>query len=121
MQQLIQSIWRGFTWLGEMLGGWLSALWAAFVGIVEFFAAWVASFFANLALLVVEGLFALVLGALRLLPAMPEAPEVGALTGLEVANRYFPLGEVMALGGVWAAVFSAVGLYKLAKFVRGAG
>ena len=121
MQQLINTVWRGLQWLGFNIGQWLSNLWSGFLEVASFFASWISSFFINLVSLVVEGVFALVLWAVELLPMMPEAPIGGGVSMLVQANRYIALGEILTFTALWATIFGALGLYKLVKLVRGGG
>jgi hypothetical protein len=99
------------------------ALWGALASAFSAVVAWIAGALAW----VVGGVVTVVLGALTFLVALlPAAPSpdhssVGALEQLATVNQYVPVVEALGLLGVWAALFGGVGLYKLVKFLRGAG
>lgn len=101
----------------------LGALWSALAGVVTAVSAWLVGVLAW----VVGGIVAVVLGALTvlvgLLPAAPApgSQDLGALEQLAVANQYVPVSEGLAMLAVWSALFAGVGVYKLLKFIRGAG
>jgi hypothetical protein len=101
----------------------VGALWGALAGAVSAVVAWIGGALAW----VVGGVVTVVLGVLTflvgLLPAAPtpDHSSVGALEQLATVNQYVPVVEALGLLAVWAALFGGVGLFKLAKFIRGAG
>lgn len=115
------QLWSAFT---QWLGGTLQSLWSGFVSMVEFFSAWAISFFVNLldtliggtleALTVIVSWFPLLEGELA-------APTITVPDWIATANRYVPIVEGVGFGATWSAVFGAIFVYKLAKFVRGGG
>ncbi|TDE84657.1 hypothetical protein [Deinococcus sp. S9] len=73
--------------------------------------------------LVVDAFFWIIIFAAHILPDVPDLPGSGSFDTnlLAVANYFFPVAEFLQGLTFIAAVYAGVGLYKLAKFIRGGG
>lgn len=127
MQAIVQTIlnsWLRFfdflRFLWNVFVTWINYIWASFMLVLDALLSALASVLV-FALQAVTDVLLFIIGlALAILPNMPEKMSIGSID-LGGANRYLPISETVALAGVWAVIFGGIGLYKLAKFVRGAG
>lgn len=123
VQTIVTSFIRFFDFLRYLwmvFVGWINFAWSSSMAVLDALLAASLEIFLFGIRAVTDVLLFIFTIAVALLPTMPDVPQVGSLS-LGGANRYVPITEVLALAGVWATIFGAIGAYKLAKFVRGAG
>lgn len=123
MGAIVQTIGNGFRAVGSWLEGLLLAGWNAVLLLLDAILAVVVGLIGVVGTVIV-GLFSLLLTAvLALIPSLPEADTAaaGGVSALAAANQYVPLAESLALLPVVATVVGGIGIYKLAKFIRGGG
>lgn len=61
---------------------------------------------------------------LGFIPELPQPDTSSIDTGMNaiaMANQFVPLGEMLGLLPLIGSVFGAIGIYKVSKFIRGAG
>lgn len=123
MSAIVNTLANGLNAVGSWLVQIVSGVWD--VVLLAFDA--IGAFLVGLVGLLVTGIV-LVLGILLdlLLSAVPDMPQadqtgIGGISALQAANAYVPLGEALALLPVMGAVAGGIGVYKLAKFIRGGG
>lgn len=113
--QFFLNIWDVFV-------SWIYVVWDASMRVIDVLLSLFVQVFVFLAQFLADTLIFILWLAVSILPSMPDGPELSGVGGIiSQSNRYIPVGELAALSGVWAAIFAAIGLYKMAKFVRGAG
>ncbi len=117
-REIIEHMDAGFCFMAQIM----VYLWNLNVVVIEWMGAFVISAFALLFEVGVELFVTLIKLATAILPGMPTEPGDNiAISGIAQANVYVPVSELVALTGAWSAVFAAVGLYKMSKFIRGGG
>jgi hypothetical protein len=121
VQTLVNVFRRLFGFLGDLwglLGSFFESVWSASIQVVDLFLAAIASIVVfGIQVFVDIQMFALET-AVQLLPMMPQSTDIGDFSLVALANRYMPLGEIGALGSVWALIFGAISAWKLANFIR---
>ena len=117
-QPLLNWLSTAFTQLIQWLGSALGQFFGGLMDALQFISAWLLSFFVNAFEFSMVASITVLTVLVGWLPDMPAAPETGSVSFLDAANRYLPIGEAVALGGIWAALIGGVMLYKLAKFLR---
>lgn len=116
------AIFDFFKGIWEVAVKWIRVVWNAAMDVADLLLSAFLQLFVWIVQGVTEVLLILFSLAVNLLPSMPDSPSVGSLGDIVTqANRYIPVSEMASMTGVWSAIFAAVGMYKLAKFVRGAG
>jgi hypothetical protein len=119
MRLILAGINTLFQWIETVLIGIIQTAWGALhlildglLGALVTVIGLLLNFVVSLLALVVSMMFAI-------LPELPQAQHggVGGVSALAAANQYVPIAETLALLPILATIFTAIGLYKLAKFI----
>lgn len=123
MSAIVTTLANAMNWLGQWLVGLLTTLWGVILLVLDAALAVVVSLVGTVGTVIV-GVFGVLLGLLlNLLPDAVTADhsDVSGIQALSAANMYVPIAEVLTLLPVFGAVAGGIGIYKLAKFIRGGG
>lgn len=123
MSGIIGTLANGFTWVGQWIVSAVTTVWGAILLVLDAILGVVVALIGVLGTVIVS-IFGVVLTVL--LAALPDVPEpdhagVSGISALAAANQYVPVAEALTLLPVVGAIAGGIGVYKLAKFIRGGG
>lgn len=123
-QVLVNVVVSGLGWIVARLAGIVTVLWRAVLVVLDQLLAWGVHLVEWIVLGVVGLFFGFLTVLAGLLPEMPDAPSglAGTIGGaLGVADRYFPVTEVLGMAALWGTIYGGLYLWKLVRFLRGGG
>ncbi|MCY1703443.1 hypothetical protein [Deinococcus sp. SL84] len=107
--------------LADHISDTIEALWLALRnGLEDLADFWIGVLYAVITF-GMDALGGLMLVAVSILPSVPDMPSGGAFGLIASANTFVPVEESFVALGFLASVYSARGLYLLARFIRGGG